>query len=203
MTLQQASERRPKKVDLNLLPSEYRPVKKSRLGIILYLIVFVLICAMVPLIIMKLGVDSDTKSLKDNLANLQQQINTLQANKNEADPIKDQIAVVQGQLVSMEADYQSFIDNRSAWSEIINEVFDLVPGNKLSLSSVAISSSNIITISGTSTKRIYVYDYAVNLEESDFFTGVDFTFGDCPETDKCTFSITVPLTTLNQTEGGS
>jgi Tfp pilus assembly protein PilN len=203
MTLQQTPEIRPKKIDLNLLPSEYRPPKKSYLGTILFIVLLVLICATAFLIIMKLGVDDDIKSLKGELSSLQQQMVTLQANKDEAEPIKTQITAVRNQLATIEEDYQSFIDNRYAWSDIITEIDDLVPGKKITLNSISVTADNVIALAGTSTKRTYVYDFVVALEESDFFSNVDFSFGDCPTTDECDFNIEVPLTALNQIEGAS
>jgi Tfp pilus assembly protein PilN len=202
MTMQQTPERRPKKIDLNLLPSQYRPPKKSYLGLTLYLTIFVLIGALVLLLIMKSGVNNDMASLRSNVTSLDQQLIALQANKGEADPLKAQIADVQNQLAAMDADYQSFVTNRSTWSQIITEIHDLVPGNKVDLSSIG-TSPDKVTLAGVATKRLYVYDYAVSLEESDFFSNVDFTFGDCPDTEVCSFTITAPLTKLNQTEGAS
>ena len=200
MTTQQTPERRPKKIDINLLPSEYRPPKKSYLGIILYLIIAVLICAMVPMFIMKSGVNNDIASLLINSASLDQQLNALQVNKDEADPIKAQIADAQNQLVTMDADYQGFVANRSTWSQIITEISDLIPGKKITVEGIS-ASVDKVTITGFATKRTYVYDYVVSLEESDFFSNVDFTFGDCPDLEHCAFVIKAPLTTLNQTEG--
>jgi Tfp pilus assembly protein PilN len=200
MTLQQTPERRPKKIDLNLLPSEYRPPKKSYLGIILYLIIAVLICAMIPLLIMRSGINSELKSLPGTIASLVLQLSELQVNKDEADTVKSQISDVQNQLATMEEDYQSFVANRSTWSQIVTEIYDLVPGKKITLESISPSVDKVM-ISGISTKRVYLYDYVVSLEESDFFSNVDFTFGDCPDINTCSFSIKAPLTTLNQTEG--
>ena len=200
MTTQQTPERRPKKIDINLLPSEYRPPKKSYLGIILYLTIAVLICAMIPLFMMRSGVNNDIASLHRNITSLDQQLSDLQVNKDEADPIKAQIADSQNQLVTMEADYQAFVANRSTWSQIITEINDLIPGKKILVESISASVDHV-TISGVATKRTYVYDYVVSLEESDFFSNVDFTFGDCPDIKSCAFTIKAPLTTLNQTEG--
>ena len=196
MTLQQATERRPNKIDLNLLPAEYRPPKKSYLGLILYLVVFILVCALAVVIVMKSGVDSDIKSLDQNLTNLQQQLTALKANEAEADPLKEQIAAAQDQLATIEADYQSFMDNRLMWSQIIDEITELVPGKKITLKTISTSSEKV-TLSGSATKRIYVYDYAVALEESDFFSNVNLQFGDCPETANCDFTITAPLNVTN------
>ena len=201
MTLQKATERRPKKIDLNILPAEYRPQKKSHLGLILYLVVFILVCALAVVIVMKLGVDSDVKTLDQNVTNLQQQLTELQANKAEADPLKAQIAGAQEQLANLEADYQEFIDSRLIWSEIIEQITDMIPGTRLTVKSI--STTNLqVSLTGSSTKRTYVYEYALELEESDLFEGVSFTFGDCPETSNCDFTITAPFE-LNQDSGGN
>ncbi|MFA5054662.1 MAG: PilN domain-containing protein [Dehalococcoidia bacterium] len=196
MTMQQAPERRPAKINLNLLPDEYRPPKKSYLGLTLYLIAFILICAAAMFFIMKSGIDSDIKALDQNLTSLQQQIAELRENKDEAEPIQDQITNTQNQLASLEADYQSFLDSRAFWSEIIAEIDDLVPGKKITLDSIT-DRGDTINIAGMSTKRIYVYDYAVSLEESDLFENVDFTFGDCPDVSECDFNIILQLTGAN------
>lgn len=201
MTLQQTSERRPKKIDLNLLPSEFRPVKKSKLSLILYLTIIVLVAAIAPLIIMKSGVDSDSNSLKTELLSLQQQLATLQANQTEADVLKSQIAVVQGQVANAQVDNQTFLDDRILWSQIITEIDDLVPGKKITLSSIGTTSAGV-TLPGTATRKIYVYDFAVDLEESAFFTDVEFNFGDCPDIASCGFSLTVSLSDESQTQGG-
>jgi Tfp pilus assembly protein PilN len=201
VTLQQTSERRPKKIDLNLLPSEFRPVKKSKLSLILYMTIFVLVCAVALLIIVKSGVDSDSNSLKVNKTSLQQQLSTLQANKNEADGIKSQITAVQDQLATTKADDQIFHNDSIIWSQVITEIDDLVPGKKITLSSIG-TSDNGVSLPGTSTKKMYVYDLLVDLEASDFFTDIEFSFGDCPDTASCNFDISFSVNNVSQMQGG-
>lgn len=196
MTMQQAPERRPAKINLNLLPAEYRPPKKSYLGLTLYLVVFILICVAAVLFIMKSGLDGDIKDLDQELANRQQQLDELRANQEEAEPIIADIAEAQNQLANLETDYQGFLDSRAFWSQIIYEIDDLVPGNKITLESIT-DMGDLINIAGMSTKRTYVYDYAVALEESDLFENVDFTFGDCPDVSECDFNITLQLSGAN------
>ena len=201
MALQQTPERRPKKIDLNLLPAEFRPVKKSRLSLILYITIFVLVCAIAPLIIMKSGVDSDSNSLKAELPILQQQLATLQANQNEADAIKSQITAAQDQLATAKADDQIFHNDSMLWSQVITEIDNLVPGSKITLSSIG-TSAHGVSLPGTSTKKMYVYDFVVDLGESDFFTDVDFNFGDCPDIAACNFAITASVNNVSQRQGG-
>jgi Tfp pilus assembly protein PilN len=201
VTLQQTPERRPKKIDLNLLPAEFRPVKKSRLSLILYITIFVLVCAIAPLIIMKSGVDSDSNSLKAELPSLQQQLATLQANQNEADAIKSQITAAQDQLATTKADDQIFHNDSMLWSQVITEIDDLVPGSKITLSSIG-TTGDTVSLPGTSTRKMYVYDFVVALGESDFFTDVDFNFGDCPDIAACNFAITASVNNVSQRQGG-
>ena len=205
MTLQQTPERRPKKIDLNLLPAEFRPAKKSRLNLILYITIFVLVCAIAPLIIMKSGVDSDSNSLEAELPDLQQQMTTLQANKTEADAVKIQITAAQDKLATAKADDLTFHNDSMLWSQVITEIDDLVPGKKITLSSIttSIGTSGVeVSLPGTATRKMYVYDFVVALEASDFFTDVEFNFGDCPDIAKCNFGITVSVNNVSQRQGG-
>jgi Tfp pilus assembly protein PilN len=206
VTLQQPSERRPKTIDINLLPSEYRPAKKSRLNIILYVTIFVLVCAVAVLIVMKSGVDSDSNSLKAELSSLQQELGTLQENKNEADGIKSQITAVQNQLAIVQADDQTFHNSSILWSQVITEIDDLVPSSKITLSSISTATDATgkatASLSGTSTRKTYVYDLVVALNESDFFTDIGFSFGDCPDIESCNFHIEAFVSNISQMEGG-
>ena len=205
MTLQPTPERRPKKIDLNLLPAEFRPAKKSRLNLILYITIFVLVCAIAPLIIMKSGVDSDSNSLEAELPDLQQQMTTLQANKTEADAVKIQITAAQDKLATAKVDDLAFLNNRMLWSQVITEIDDLVPNSKISLSSIGTAtgtSGYTVSLPGVATKKIYAYDFMVALEASDFFSNIDFSFGDCPDVAQCNFAVTASVNNASQMQGG-
>jgi Tfp pilus assembly protein PilN len=201
VTLQQTPERRPKKIDLNLLPSEFRPVKKSKLSLILYITIIVLVCAIAPLIIMRSGVDSDSNAITAEQISLLFQLSTLQANKNEADAIKSQITAAQDQLANVKSDEQTFLNSSILWSQVITEIDDLVPGKKITLSNIGTTATGV-SLPGTATRKIYVYDFAVALEASEFFTNVDFNFGDCPDIAQCGFAITASVSNVSQTQGG-
>ena len=153
---------------------------------------------------MKSGVDSDSNSLKAELTGLQQNLATLQANKTEADLIKDQITAAQEQLTAAKADDQTFRDSSMLWSEVITEIDDLVPGNKIMLSSIGTSttaSGGTVSLPGVSTRKMYVYDFAVALEASDFFYNVNFNFGDCPDVEVCNYGLTASVNNVSQREG--
>ena len=70
-------------------------------------------------------------------------------------------------------------DTYVLWADIITEIDDIVPGTKITLNSIT-ESDGVVALEGTSTKKIYVYDLIVSLENSSFFTDdVGFNFGDC------------------------
>lgn|GEM_PF-1196076 len=203
MTLQQTVERRPKKIDLNLLPPEFRPVKKSKLGLILSLTIIVLIVAMVFMIITKSSVNSDRKSLITELTGLQTQLLALQANKNQADSIKSQITATEAQLDATIADDKTFHNDSIIWSQVVTEIDDLIPSSKITLDSITVATDRSISLPGTSTKKMYVYDLLLALNESDFFTVTNFNFGDCQQTGSCGFSITVSVNNASQMGGAA
>lgn len=204
MTLQHTSERRPTKIDLNLLPSEFRPAKKSKLGLILYVTAILLAVAAAFLIFMKSSVDSDSKSLESELNGVQQQLTALQANKVQADGITSQITAIQNQLATAKADDLSAHNDTIYWSEVLSEVDDLVPRSKITLSGIGTEtgpSGGSVTLSGTATKKTYAYNLIVDVNASDFFWDIEFTFGDCQEL--CSFEVSASVTNMSEMEGGS
>ncbi len=60
-------ELRPKKVDLDLLPDEYKPRKVSKLSTVLVVLVVVMVCLAGLFIFLKTNTDSQIESLEDEL----------------------------------------------------------------------------------------------------------------------------------------
>ena len=190
MTLQQTPEKRAKKIDLNLLPPEYRPAKKSKLSIILILVAILLACAFAPIFIAKTGVDSDIEPLRTELSSLQATLQANLATNAEANAIQTQIDDNISKLAVMEADYQTFISTRLIWSAILEEINDITPKSKITVNTLGLSDKSIV-FSGTATKRQYIIDYETTLEDSPFFSEVTFSFED--GVDSVSFKITAPF----------
>lgn len=200
MTLQQIPERRPKKIDLNLLPPEFRPAKKTRFDILIIIVTILLLCATVVLVILKTGIDGDIGDLQKDLNAAQSELSELNARKTAANAVQQQIDAVEQDMASMQTNYETFLNERMLWSEIVTEIDDLLPGTKITLDSITLVEDTV-HIDGTSLKKIYVYDYVIDLEENNFFEDVDFTFGDCPDATECEFSIVAPLSEAPAAEG--
>ncbi len=193
MTSQQLRERRPKKIDLNLLPPEYLPRKVSKLSIALVTATIVLACLIVPLIMLKMDVTADCAPLETELNQLNARLNELNALALQAEAIQAQIDAAESKLAAMEADYETFNSSLVNWAEIIEEIDNLLPGTRVTLTSISQEESEV-TLVGTATKRIYVLEYAEDLEASDYFSEeVGIEFGDCPAGAECEFTITVTL----------
>jgi Tfp pilus assembly protein PilN len=206
MTLQQTPEKRPKKIEINLLPPEYRPAKKSSLTLILIVLAGLLACALVPVIALKFGVDSDVKPLRTEISQLDATIAARTANSKEANDLQAQIDVLTNKSKQMNWSYVSLLKSKIIWSDVITEILDLIPNNRLSLNSITpeltkpgTSEAGVtFTLTGKSSgtspssKRLYIYNYTTALEKSPFFADVDFSFTDTDE-NTATFTIKAPM----------
>jgi len=174
MTSQQLPERRPKKIDLNLLPPEYLPRKVSKLSIALVLLIILMLCLPVPLFIMKADVDAENKDLETRVAQLKSELQGLNKIKTQAESLQKQIDAAEKLREAIEQDYETFLQNLVLWSDIITEIDEAIPGTRVTLTAITQGGSTI-TLTGTATRDDYVWDYATNLEGSDYFSGVSVT----------------------------
>ncbi len=191
MTSQQLHERRPKKIDLNLLPPEYLPRKVSRLSIVLVILIVLMLCLPVLLVFLKADVDGESAALQTKLNGLKAQLNDLYDIKRQADALQAQIDTLDSALAAIEQDYQTFIQNRVLWSDIVEEIDRILPGTRVTLQSIVQSDSGV-TLTGTATRDDYVYHYAIALEESEYFSGISVTTLSAPG-EAVSFTMIVPL----------
>lgn len=171
MASQQPPERRPKIVDLNLLPPEYLPRKISKLSIALVMLIIVMVCLPLPFIFLKAGVDAELPPLETRLTQLKAELGQLNDIKTEAEALQKQIDAAKSKLANMDQDYETFLDNLVLWSEIIYEIDDAIPGTRVTVRSITVKGSTI-TLIGAATRDDYIWDYATALEESEYFSGV-------------------------------
>ena len=169
MTSQQLPERRPKLIDLNLLPPEYLPRKLSRLSIALVILIVLMLCLPVLFIFFKADVDAGSDALQTKRDGLQAQLTDLYNIKREADALQAQIDTLNSALAAIEQDYQTFIQNRVLWSDIVEEIDRILPGKRVTLKSIVQADSKV-TLTGTATRDSYVEEYARALRESVYFS---------------------------------
>ena len=171
MTTQGLPERRPKKIDLNLLPPEYLPKKASRLTIGLVIAVIILACIPWPPLVIKLGVDAKNSDLADDLKTLTTQYQQGSSLVNQCNQVQGEIDACHARLASIENDFQSFLNLTYPWSVIMDDVQQTPKGAGGTLGDITQSESTI-AINGQFIKEKYVYEYAVLLNETAHFTQV-------------------------------
>jgi hypothetical protein len=172
MTTQGLPERRPKKIDLNLLPPEYLPKKASRLTIGLIIAVIVLACLPWPFLIMKMGVASDNADLNSQLRAKTTELQQKSSLVTQCNQIQDEIDACHARMASTEGDYQSFLNLTYTWSVIMDDVQQTPKGAGGTLGDI-VQSEDTISINGEFTKEKYVYEYAVLLNETEHFSLVN------------------------------
>jgi len=171
MVSEQPVERRPKIVDLNLLPPEYQPRKISKLTVVLVILVIVMLALPGPFIYLRAGVQAETAPLETELAQLEIEEAQWLAKGPEATQLRADIAAAQARLATIDQDYETFLASIIDWggdNGIIYDIDDVRPGTRIILEEIEQSGSKINLV-GTATKRAYVYDYARALEETGWF----------------------------------
>ena len=191
MTSEQLPERRPAKIDLDLLPSEYKPSKLLRLNFILVLAAIVLAGLIVPLVILEVNASSQIDSLEDRLSLRNAELNELYGKQAEAVALEAQIDAADNKLNSIEQDYQTFREDLVLWSEIIDEIDDLLP-SAITLNSIAQSGFEI-TLVGSTVDIQTVNNYRQELEESDYFSSAAIKAVTCPGITDCEFTLDIQL----------
>ena len=170
MTTEQP-ELRPKKVDLDLLPDEYKPRKVPKSSTVLVIVVVVMVCLAGLLIFLKTNADGKIESLEDELVTVTVDYNAASKLVSDGKALQGQIDAAESKLEAIEGDYVIYQENLIKWSVIIKEIDEAIPGTRLRLSSITQGGSSI-TLVGTANKDNFVYNYATNLEENEYFWDV-------------------------------
>ena len=170
MTTEQP-ELRPKKIDLDLLPDEYKPRKVSRVTTVLVIVVVVMVCLAGLLFFLKSNADGKIESLEDELVTVTADYNGAVKLVKDGKALQGQIDAAEGKLEAIEEDYVIYKEDLIVWSVIIKEIDDAIPGTRLSLKSITQSGSSI-TLQGTANEDSYIWNYATNLEEKEYFWDV-------------------------------
>ena len=170
MTTEQP-ELRPKKIDLDLLPDEYKPRKVSRVTTVLVIVVVVMVCLAGLLFFLKSNADGKIESLEDELVTVTADYNGAVKLVKEGKALQDQIDAAESKLEGIEEDYVIYKEDLIVWSVIIKEIDDAIPGTRLSLKSIT-QNGDSITLKGTANEDSYIWNYATNLEEKEYFGNV-------------------------------
>jgi Tfp pilus assembly protein PilN len=164
-------ELRPKKVDLDLLPDEYKPRKVSKTSTVLVIVVILMVCLAGLFIFLKTNTDSQIDSLEDELVTVTAEYNAARNVVTEGEALQGQIDAAESKLEAIEEDYAIYQEDLILWSVIIKEIDDAIPGTRLSLKSITQSGPSINLV-GTANEDRYIENYAINLRENEYFWDV-------------------------------
>ena len=168
MTTQELPERRSPRIDLNLLPAEYLPKKRSPLVLVAVLVVVVLACAPWPFLIMWMDVSSDNSKLEDEKASLKSEYDLLVAKAGEASNIEKQIENANALWESMLWDWEVLQANQRVWSEIMYDVQQLPRGALGELDTIT-QKGDEISIDGWFSREEFIYEYSLMLSDTGHF----------------------------------
>lgn len=172
MTTQGLPERRAPRIDLNLLPDEYLPRKKSRWGLLLVLLVVVLACVPWPFLILKADVDSDNRRLESEKATLQAEFNAIMKDAGEAADLQKKIDAANKEWNEMQADWDLFQASLREWSEIFYDVQQLPRGAMGELGAIT-QNKETISIDGWFEREQFIYEYSLMLADTGHFAEVN------------------------------
>ncbi len=164
-------ELRPQKVDLDLLPDEYKPRKVSKVSTVLVIVLVVMVCIAGLLLFLKMNADGKIGTLEDELVTVTAEYQAARNIVTEGKALQGQIDAAESKLEAIEEDYLIYQEELILWSVIIKEIDDAIPGTRVSLKSITQSGSSI-TLQGTAKEDNYVYNYATNLQEKEYFWDV-------------------------------
>jgi Tfp pilus assembly protein PilN len=143
----------------------------SKTSTVLVILVVVMVCIAGLLLFLKMNTDSNIGSLEDELVTVTADYNGAVKVVNDGKALQGQIDAAESTLEAIEEDYQIYQEELIKWSVIIRQIDDAIPGTRLSLKTITQSGSSM-TLVGTANEDNYVYNYATNLEENEYFWDV-------------------------------
>jgi Tfp pilus assembly protein PilN len=157
------------------------------------LVAIVLAVLIAPIVILEMDASSEIDPLEDTLRLRNAELSELYGKQAEATALEAQIDAADNKLNRMEQDYDTFRENLVLWSEIIEEIDNLLPA-AITLTSITAAADSGITLVGNTEDLATAYKYTLDLEDSDYFSDATIEYRDCPDTeDKCGFTINIVL----------
>ncbi|MBI2304230.1 MAG: hypothetical protein HYU86_05725 [Chloroflexi bacterium] len=163
---------RPRVVDLNLLPDEYQRRAVSMLSLLFFLAVAVAVASVLAVNQAKAEQDLALTQMKAAVQKNRKTIAQLQTLEPQAKELRSAVDEAKKQLETMQKDYQIFVAGRVKWSGVLETLLRLAPPG-LSLSSIAQTGGNKITLKGGAPHYLSTIEYSVALQKSGLFSSVN------------------------------
>jgi Tfp pilus assembly protein PilN len=162
-------EERPRPIDLNLLPPEYRrrgPGLAPGLG----LLALALLVAALAILQLRVRADDEATRWSARLSRAQTTRAALAVVETTAQEYQGKIASLHQQLEVMEADYAELASRRVAWSQVLQAILSAAPAD-VGLSSIQQRNYQLI-LQGTGSSDASITGFAQKLSGSPLFASV-------------------------------
>jgi len=182
----------PDAADLNNLPEQHQPRKRSRRTIILWLVVISFAAFFIPLYFVSASIRSENTRLETDLQFVQQALTEGHTPAPEVQELMNTLAQVQEAAGEIEGAHNAITAGHTDWAAVMAAIGNYDPA-QLTLTSLT-QADNRITLNGRAIDDSIVIAYARALEESTLFSRVVV---------QSLRTIATPFATPTSTEGGA
>jgi Tfp pilus assembly protein PilN len=163
-------EHRPRPIDLNLLPPEYRRRTGAGLAPVFALVLLALLVGALAILQLRLRSEDELARWNARLSRAQTTRAALAVVDTTAQEYQGKIASLQQQLDTMQADYHDLAQRRVSWSQVYQAILAAAPAD-MGLSSIQQRNYQVL-LQGTGSSDTSITGFAQKLGGSPLFASV-------------------------------
>ncbi|MBI3942097.1 MAG: PilN domain-containing protein [Chloroflexi bacterium] len=161
---------RPKVINLNILPENYRQPSPLIPTVLLVIVTVLATVLVVGLFVGHLMLSNQATALQTQLDELQRQNRLINAPVQQIEDLQRQLTLLQQNVQALNQAYTAILQRQSDWGSISRIVFGLAPEN-VQVNSL-IQADRVLQIRGRAADTSLVNTYVANLEGSGLFSRV-------------------------------
>ncbi len=162
---------RPRAVDLNLVPPEFKGVAIPRRTTYVFLAALVALALLYPLRLAKSGGQANIASIQKDISDVQKSTALIDAAKAQVDQLNAAIKTQQDKLAEIDK-ARAALRLGLSWANAVNTIDSSRPV-EVSLTSI-VQSGTKVSVVGSATDYAPAVDFSTRLTASGMFTSVDF-----------------------------
>lgn len=160
----QALSRRPRVVDINLLPREYRQGFRLSLPVLLVMLAVILLVPSFILNQWRMQAVDKVASLEVQAEARRNELSGWRNQDTQAAELRDQLVQIEAKLETIASDYEAFLQQKTTWHKALEAIRDF-PG--VSLSEVTNKpGSQQVTVRGVAPDATTVTSYGLHLKNA-------------------------------------
>lgn len=165
-----AGETRPRPVDLNLLPPEYRRRPGGGLAPILALVLLALVVGALAILQLRVRSDDELARWSARLGRAQTTQSALAVVETSAQEYQGRAAALQQKMDVMQADYLDLANRRVSWSQVYQAIVNAAPPD-MGMASIQQRNYQLL-VQGTGSSDASITGFAQKLNGSQLFSSV-------------------------------